>query len=212
LAGNSAIGRLDSFSFRTLLTGLDVLRKRTASASSSNTHPVTERLTLAAGIFPRAPGKPFGYFTGVSDLLEDFGVKSGGSAISVIPHFNRQICESWTKVYPGRPLSPSSLTLADFRRDSGLSRSSLYIHRGYGKSADQARSMGHDDAHIFLDFGNDLATGFLFGRQFRSAGIAERNGFAPRLANGDCALRRHGSKVMYDINRALERGGLCRCN
>ena len=34
--------------------------------------------------------------------------------VSVIPHFNRQICESWTQVYPGRPFATIITDLADF--------------------------------------------------------------------------------------------------
>src|SRR5712692_6640560 len=38
------------------------------------------------------------------NLLEEFWrEKPADLLVSVIPHFNRQICESWTKVYPGRP-------------------------------------------------------------------------------------------------------------
>src|SRR5467141_5103318 len=39
------------------------------------------------------------------NLLEKFWrEKPADLLISVIPHFNRQICESWTKVYPGGPV------------------------------------------------------------------------------------------------------------
>src|SRR3984893_6484489 len=34
--------------------------------------------------------------------------------VSVIPHFNRQICESWSAVYPGRPFVTIITDLADF--------------------------------------------------------------------------------------------------
>src|SRR5215467_12700630 len=37
-------------------------------------------------------------------LLEKFWRENPADLlISVIPHFNRQICESWSKIYPGRP-------------------------------------------------------------------------------------------------------------
>src|SRR5260370_8146539 len=34
--------------------------------------------------------------------------------VSVIPHFNRQICESWARVYPGRPFVTIITDLANF--------------------------------------------------------------------------------------------------
>src|SRR6266566_3908830 len=43
-----------------------------------------------------------GWTLGSTDLL-----------VSVIPHFNRQICESWTHVYPGRPFVTIITDLAD---------------------------------------------------------------------------------------------------
>src|SRR5207253_8521819 len=49
------------------------------------------------------------------NLLERFWrEKPADLLISVIPHFNRQICESWTKVYPGRPFVTMITDLADF--------------------------------------------------------------------------------------------------
>src|SRR6202158_3037318 len=37
-------------------------------------------------------------------LLEGFWRENPADLlVSVIPHFNREICESWNKVYPGRP-------------------------------------------------------------------------------------------------------------
>jgi len=60
------------------------------------------------------------------NLLERFWrEKPADLLISVIPHFNRQICESWTKVYPARPFVTIITDLADFRPDSGSSRSKI---------------------------------------------------------------------------------------
>src|SRR5580692_5654333 len=48
-------------------------------------------------------------------LLENFWrEKPADLLVSVIPHFNRQICESWNKVYPGRPFVTLITDLADF--------------------------------------------------------------------------------------------------
>jgi hypothetical protein len=62
-------------------------------------------------------------------LLEKFWrEKPADLLISVIPHFNRQIGESWSKVYPGRPFVTIITDLADFsptvldRADQGAVR------------------------------------------------------------------------------------------
>jgi len=49
------------------------------------------------------------------NLLENFWrEKPADLLVSVIPHFNREICESWSKVYPGRPFVTLITDLADF--------------------------------------------------------------------------------------------------
>src|SRR6267378_3385501 len=49
------------------------------------------------------------------NLLKKFWMeKPADLLVSVIPHFNRQICESWTTVYPGRPFVTIITDLADF--------------------------------------------------------------------------------------------------
>src|SRR2546422_3487140 len=81
--------------------------------------------------------------------------------VSVIPHFNRQICESWTKVYPGRPFVTIITDLADFPPRFWIEPiKGQYVIAGTEKAADQARSMGHDDAHIFLTSGMILRPDF----------------------------------------------------
>jgi 1,2-diacylglycerol 3-beta-galactosyltransferase len=48
-------------------------------------------------------------------LLEGFWKEHPADLlVSVIPHFNREIAESWEKVYPGRPFVTVITDLADF--------------------------------------------------------------------------------------------------
>ena len=48
-------------------------------------------------------------------LLENFWrEKPADLLVSVIPHFNREICQSWSKIYPGRPFVTLITDLADF--------------------------------------------------------------------------------------------------
>src|SRR5438046_6253632 len=70
--------------------------------------------------------------------------------VSVIPHFNRQICESWTRVYPGRPFVTIITDLADFPPRFWIEPvKDQYVVAGTEKAAEQARAMGHDSAHVF---------------------------------------------------------------
>src|SRR6266481_5946357 len=48
-------------------------------------------------------------------LLQNFWrEKPADLLVSVIPHFNREIGESWSKVYPGKPFVTLITDLADF--------------------------------------------------------------------------------------------------
>src|SRR3977135_3286061 len=95
-------------------------------------------------------------------LLEKFWRdKPADLLVSVIPHFNRQICESWTKVYPGRPFVTIITDLADFpQRFWREPIRDQYVIAGTEKAAQQARAMGHDDAHTFQTSGMILRPSF----------------------------------------------------
>ena len=81
--------------------------------------------------------------------------------ISVIPHFNRQICEAWSSVYPGRPFVTIITDLADFPPHFWIEPlEEQYVFCGTERAAEQARAMGKDDAHIFLTSGMILRPDF----------------------------------------------------
>src|SRR6202007_855946 len=85
-------------------------------------------------------------------LLEKFWrEKPADLLISVIPHFNRQIGESWSKVYPGRPFVTIITDLADFPPRFWIEPiKEQYVIAGTDKAVEQARAMGHDDDQIFV--------------------------------------------------------------
>src|SRR5579864_9334525 len=89
------------------------------------------------------------------NLLQDFwGKNPADLLISVIPHFNRQICESWTRVYPSRPFVTIITDLADFPPRFWIEPiQEQYVVAGTERAVEQARAMGHDSAHIFRTSG-----------------------------------------------------------
>src|SRR5262249_10644881 len=88
-------------------------------------------------------------------LLESFWrEKPAELLVSVIPHFNRQICESWTSGHPGRPFVTLITDLADFPPHFWIEpNTEQYVIAGTQKAVEQARAMGHDESHIFLTSG-----------------------------------------------------------
>ncbi len=144
------------------------------------------------------------------NLLEKFWrEKPADLLISVIPHFNRQICESWTKVYPGRPFVTIITDLADYPPRFWIERiKDQYVIAGTEKAADQARAMGHDDAHIFQTSGMILRPDFHVEDNSDPVALRREMGLREDLPTAVVLFGGRGSKVMYDITEKLDAAGL----
>jgi len=140
------------------------------------------------------------------NLLEKFWrEKPANLLISVIPHFNRQICESWTKVYPGRPFVTIITDLADFPPQFWIAQvKDQYLIAGTEKAAAQARAMGHDDTHIFLTSGMILRPDFYVEDNSDRAALRREMKLREDLPTAIVLFGGHGSKVMYDITEKLD--------
>jgi hypothetical protein len=70
--------------------------------------------------------------------------------VSVIPHFNRELHESWSVACPGKPFVTLITDLADFPPRFWIEPiRDQYVIAGTEKAAEQARAFGHDTQHIF---------------------------------------------------------------
>jgi len=143
-------------------------------------------------------------------LLEEFWCKNPADLlVSVIPHFNREICESWNKVYPGRPFVTLITDLADFPPHFWIEPlNEQYVIAGTERAAEQARAIGQDAAHIFSTSGMILRPDFY--AQDDAGPVALRNelGLQADLPTAIVLFGGHGSKVMYDIAERLDAAGL----
>jgi len=129
--------------------------------------------------------------------------------ISVIPHFNREICESWNAVYPGRPFVTLITDLADFPPRFWIEPlKDQYVIAGTQRAVEQARAFGHDEAHIFQASGMILRPHFYAEQQEDPAVLRKGMGLQPDLPTAIVLFGGHGSKVMLDITRRLDAAGL----
>jgi len=128
-----ATGRWNLFSSKTLRTAGRFAETYRHPHPAAIQHPAAKRLDSGQYVSPASPpvsNTPI--HRPLVSLLERFWRDNPADLlISVIPHFNRQICESWTKAYPHGRLLPSSPTWRIFHRDSGLSRSTSIRHCGH---------------------------------------------------------------------------------
>jgi hypothetical protein len=143
-------------------------------------------------------------------LLENFWrERPADLLVSVIPHFNRQICESWTAVYPGRPFVTIITDLADFPPRFWIEPlKEQYVIGGTAKAVEQARALGHDDEHIFQTSGMVLRPDFYTEDNSDPKRLRQQMGLNPELLTAIVLFGGHGSKVMYDITARLDAAGL----
>src|SRR5258706_20331 len=143
-------------------------------------------------------------------LLESFWrAHPADLLVSVIPHFNRQICESWTNIYPGRPFVTLITDLADFPPRFWIEPiSEQYVIAGTEKAAEQARALGHDDAHIFRTSGMILRPDFYGAETYDAAELRQQMGLRGDLATAIVLFGGPGPKGMYDITQRPDAASL----
>jgi hypothetical protein len=143
-------------------------------------------------------------------LLENFWrEKPADLLISVIPHFNREIFESWNEVYPGRPFVTIITDLADFPPRFWIEPiREQYVVCGTQRAVEQAKALGHDDAHIFRASGMILRPDFYVPDNTDPVALRAELGLKPDLTTAIMLFGGHGSKVMYDITERLDAANL----
>src|SRR6266568_4555459 len=204
--------QLELIQFQDLTDRLDVLRKLTGIRIQQQYNILLQSgWTLGSTYLLRLLQATIRIFHGpLVNLLERFWrEKPADLLISVIPHFNRQICESWTKVYPGRPFVTIITDLADFPPRFWIEPiRDQYVIAGTERAAAQARSMDHDDAHIFLTSGMILRPDFYLEDSSDPAELRRGMALRPDLPTAIVLFGGHGSKVMYSITERLNAAGL----
>jgi UDP-N-acetylglucosamine:LPS N-acetylglucosamine transferase len=204
--------QLELIQFQDLTDRLDVLRKLTGIRIQQQYNIMLQNgWTLGSTQLLRVLQATIRIFhRPLVNLLEKFWrEKPADLLISVIPHFNRQICESWAKVYPGRPFVTIITDLADFPPRFWIEPiREQYLIAGTEKAADQARAMGHDDAHIFLTSGMILRPDFYAQDDSDPVALRREMGLREGLTTAIVLFGGHGSKVMHGITEKLDAAGL----
>jgi 1,2-diacylglycerol 3-beta-galactosyltransferase len=204
--------QVELIQFQDLTDRLDVLRKLTGIRIQQQYNILLQNgWTLGSTYLLRVLQATIRLFhRPLVNLLEKvWREKPADLLISVIPHFNRQICESWTKVYPGRPFVTIITDLADFPPRFWIEPiKDQYVIAGTEKAADQARAKGHDDAHIFLTSGMILRPDFYVEDNSDPVALRREMGLREGLPTAIVLFGGHGSKVMYDITQRLNVAGL----
>jgi UDP-N-acetylglucosamine:LPS N-acetylglucosamine transferase len=202
--------------FQELTDRLDVLRRLTGIRIQEQYNVILQNgWTLGATALLRVLQATIRIFhKPLVRLLEEFWRKSPADLlVSVIPHFNREIYESWNNVCPGRPFVTIITDLADFPPHFWIEppvsgKSEQYVVAGTERAVEQAKAIGHDDAHVFATSGMILRPDFYVPDNSDPLVLRAELSLQPNLPTAIVLFGGHGSKVMFDITERLDAAGL----
>jgi hypothetical protein len=198
--------------FQELTDRLDVLRRLTGIRIQEQYNVILQNgWTLGATTLLRVLQTTIRIFhRPLVRLLEEFWRKNPADLlISVIPHFNREVYESWNNTCPGRPFVTIITDLADFPPHFWIEPiQDQYIIAGTQRAVEQAKAIGHDDAHIFATSGMILRPDFYVPDNSDPLALRAELGLQPNLPTAIVLFGGHGSKVMFDITERLDAAGL----
>jgi len=126
-------------------------------------------------------------------------------ALSVIPHFNRELAESLRDNGRRTPFVTLLTDLADYPPRFWMERESEYIIVGTERARQQALAMGHPPSHIFQTSGMVLKPRFYQKCVVDRVSERRRHGLDPDCPTGMVLFGGHGSHVMLDIAKELDR-------
>jgi spore coat polysaccharide biosynthesis predicted glycosyltransferase SpsG len=194
--------------FQDITNRLDVLRKVTGVQIQEQYNIILRNgWTWGSEYLLRLLQMTIGIFHGpLVKLLERFWKEHPADLlISVIPHFNREITESWEKVYPGRPFVTIITDLADFPPRFWIEPAkNQIVIAGTEKAVEQARAFGKDDAHVFGVSGMVLRPEFYQERAVDAAAVKRELGLREDLPTAMVLFGGFGSKVMYEITEKMD--------
>jgi hypothetical protein len=199
---------LNLLQFQDLTNRLDLLRRLTGIQIQEQYNILLRNgWTLGATQILRVLQITIRMFHGplVNLLTEYFREHPADLLISIIPHFNREICEAWTAVYPERPFVTLITDLADFPPRFWIEPlRDQYVICGTEKAVQQAREIGKDETHIFATSGMILRPDFYSPEQIDPVALRKELGLSPETPTGILLFGGFGSMVMYDIAQRLE--------
>lgn len=123
--------------------------------------------------------------------------------VSLVPNFNRQMCESLRAALPGTPYVTILTDLADYLPHFWIERQEQFLICGTPQAVEQARALGYPSARVFSVSGMILRPKF-----YEPAGADRRTertrlGLDPDRPTGLVLFGGQGSGVMLDIARRL---------
>jgi UDP-N-acetylglucosamine:LPS N-acetylglucosamine transferase len=138
-------------------------------------------------------------------VLKDFWLKTNPDmVVSVVPHFNRTLRESFDKAFPGRPFVTVLTDLADYPAHFWIERQKQYVVCGTERAVEQARELGHSDRAIFKTSGMILHPRFYEPEPQDRVEERKKLGLDPDLPTGIVLFGGYGTSKMEKILRQID--------
>src|SRR5579863_2337479 len=128
--------------------------------------------------------------------------------VSLVPHFNRALQESFEKAFPGRPFVTVLTDLADYPKHFWIESGSQYIVCGTDHAVEQARALGHAEGTVFRTSGMILHPRFYEPVPLDRAAERKKLSLNPDLPTGIVLFGGYGTSEMLDILRQINRSTL----
>lgn len=134
--------------------------------------------------------------------------------VSLVPHFNRELRESFHRVFPGRPCVTVMTDIADYPPHFWLERQTVsspqpqYVVCGSDRAVEQARFLGYSNEQIFRASGMIIHPRFYEAPTANRAAERQRLGLDPHLLTALVLFGGQGSKAMLDIVERLDESAL----
>lgn len=125
--------------------------------------------------------------------------------ISLIPHFNRAIAESWTSVYPGQPFVTIITDMADFPPRFWIEpMAEQVVVTGSDRAVQQARGLGKTGKNLFQASGMILRPEFYAEQKESCTVIRQQLGLDPHLPTAIVLFGGYGANVIFDIAEQID--------
>jgi len=142
-------------------------------------------------------------------LLEKYWHKSSPDmVVSLVPHFNRALCESFALACPGRPFVTILTDIANFPPRFWLEKQTQDFICGSDRAVEQALALGHASERVFRVSGMIVNPRFYEPITVDRAAERIALGLEPDLPTGLVMFGGQGSKVMTEIVKRLDKSGL----
>jgi UDP-N-acetylglucosamine:LPS N-acetylglucosamine transferase len=128
---------------------------------------------------------------------------------SLVPHFNRALCQSLGNACPGKPFVTILTDIADYPPHFWIERQKQFLICGSERAVEQARQLGHSDERIFQTSGMILNPRFYNYVQINRGEERAKLGLDSSRMTGLVLFGGQGARrKMMEIDRRLSQSGL----